>query len=61
MVCYLKYDQILLKAFGPGAGNLQFSTPYMYNVNTLWTKKGNIRKYATLCGGMNEDGERTKK
>jgi len=47
--------------FGPGAGHLQFSTPFMYNVNILWTKKGNIRKYATFCGGINEDGESLKK
>jgi len=30
-------------------------------VNILWTKKGNIRKYTTFCGGMNEDGERKSK
>jgi len=33
----------------------------MYNVNILWTKKGNIRKYTTFCGGINEDGERKSK
>jgi len=27
-------------------------------VNILRTKKGNIRKYTTFCGGINEDGER---
>jgi hypothetical protein len=27
------------------------------NVNILWTKKGNIKKYTTFCGGINEDGE----
>jgi len=43
--------------FGPGAGYLQFRTPFMYNVNILWTKKGNIRKYTTFCEGINEDGE----
>jgi len=30
-------------------------------VNILWTKKGNIRKYTTFYGGMNEDGERKSK
>ena len=39
-------------------GHSQFSIPFMYNVNILWTKKGNIRKYTTFCGGINEDGER---
>ena len=24
-------------------------------------KKGNIRKYTTFCGGINEDGERKSK
>ena len=33
----------------------------MYNVNILWTKKGNIREYETFCGGINEDGERKSK
>jgi len=33
----------------------------MYNVNILWTKKGNIRRYMTFCGGINEDGERKSK
>ena len=47
--------------FGPGAGHLQFITPFVYNVNILWTKKGNIRKYTTFCGGINEDGESVKK
>jgi hypothetical protein len=28
------------------------------NVNILWAKKGNIRKYKTVCGGIKEDGER---
>ena len=27
----------------------------------LLTKKGNIRKYTTFCGGINEDGERKSK
>ena len=27
-------------------------------VNILLTKKGNIRKYMTFCGGINEDGDR---
>ena len=27
----------------------------------IWTKKGNIRKYKTFCGGINEDGERKSK
>jgi hypothetical protein len=27
------------------------------NVNILWTKKGNIRKYTTFCEGINEDAE----
>ena len=31
------------------------------NVNILKTKKGNIRKYKTFCGGINEDGERKSK
>ena len=30
-------------------------------MNILCTKKGNIRKYTTLCGGINEDGERKSK
>jgi hypothetical protein len=30
-------------------------------VNILWTKKGNIRKYTTFCGGIKEDGERKSK
>jgi len=30
-------------------------------VNILWTKKGNIGKYTTFCGGINEDGERKSK
>jgi len=33
----------------------------MQIVNILWTKKGNIRKNMTFCGGMNEDGERKSK
>jgi hypothetical protein len=33
----------------------------MYSVNILWTKKGNIRKYKTFYGGINEDGERKSK
>ena len=40
---------------------LEFSTPLMYNVNILWTKKSNIKKYTTFCGGINEDGESLKK
>ena len=43
------------------AHHLQFSTPFMWNVNILWTKKGNIRKYTTFCGGINEDGVRKSK
>jgi len=35
--------------------------PWMYNENILWTKKGNIRKYTTFCGGINEDGDRNSK
>jgi hypothetical protein len=30
-------------------------------VNILRTKQGNIRKYTTFCGGINEDGERKNK
>ena len=47
----------------PLALELEFSTPFMYvyNVNILWTKKGNIRKYTTFCGGINEDGESRKR
>ena len=30
-------------------------------MNILWTKKGNIRKYTTFCGRINEDGERDSK
>jgi hypothetical protein len=30
-------------------------------VNILLTKKGNIRKYTTFCGGINEDAERKLK
>jgi hypothetical protein len=30
----------------------------MLNVNILGTKKGNIRKYTTCFGGINEDGDR---
>jgi len=33
----------------------------MYNVNILRTKKINISKYTTFCGGINEDGESLKK
>ena len=33
----------------------------MWNVIILWTKKGNIMKYTTFCGGINEDGERKPK
>jgi len=47
--------------FGPGAGHLQFSTPFTYNVNILWTKKFNIREYTTFCGGINENDESLKK
>jgi len=32
-----------------------------YVLDILWTKKGNIRKYTTFCGGINEDGERKTK
>jgi hypothetical protein len=46
------------KPFGSGAGHLQFSTPFTLNVNILWTKKNNIRKYTTFCGGINENDER---
>jgi len=30
-------------------------------VNILLTKKGNIRKYTTFCGGINEGDERKSK
>jgi len=30
----------------------------MQNVNILLTKNGNIRKYTTFCGGINEGDER---
>jgi hypothetical protein len=33
----------------------------MQNVNILCTKKGEIRKYMTFCGGINEDSERKSK
>jgi hypothetical protein len=52
---------IIFQPFGPGAGHLQFSTPFRYNVNILRTKKGNIRKYTTFCGGINEGGGSLKK
>jgi len=61
---YVKFKQVwrnVLNHFEPGAGHLQFSTPFMYNVNILWTKKGNIRKYTAFCGGINEDDERKSK
>jgi len=31
------------------------------NMNILWTKKGNVRKYMTFCRGINEDGEKKSK
>jgi len=34
----------------------------MYNVNILWTKKGNnMKKYTIFCGGITEDDESLKK
>jgi len=54
-------NQNLRLTFGPGAGLLQFSTPFKYNVNILWIKKGNIRKYTTFFEGINEYGESPKK
>jgi hypothetical protein len=30
-------------------------------MDILCTKKGNIRKYMTFCGGINGDGERKSK
>jgi len=33
----------------------------MKKVNILCTKKDNIRKYTTFCGGINEDGDRKSK
>jgi len=33
----------------------------MFNVNILWTKKGNIRKYTAFCGGISEDDRKSKK
>ena len=30
-------------------------------MNILWTKKGNIMKYTTFYGGINEDGARKSK
>ena len=33
----------------------------MYYVHVWWNKKGNIRKYTTFCGGINEDGEKKSK
>jgi len=38
-----------------------YSLALFSNVNILWTKKGNIGKYTTFCGGINEDGERKSK
>ena len=57
----LKFTLKFTLTFGPGVGHLQFSKPFMCNVNILWTKKGNIKKYTTFCGGINEDGESLKK
>ena len=37
------------------------NTPFMENVNILRTKKFDIRKYTTFCGGINGDGERNSK
>jgi len=54
--CDMYYEQYM-NPFGPGAGHLQFSTPFIGNVNILWIKKGNIRKYTAFCGGINEDGK----
>jgi len=33
----------------------------MENLNILRTKKGNIRRYTTFCGGINKDGKRESK
>ena len=50
-----------VEPFGPGAGHLQFSTPIYVRCEYFMNQEGNIRKYTTFCGGINEDGERKSK
>jgi len=37
-----------------------YFNPLALELDIYRTKKGNIRKYTTFCGGINQDGESIK-
>ena len=49
----LDLDVSVTLTFGPGNGHLSSSTSFVYNVNILRTKTGDVMKYTTFCRGIN--------
>jgi hypothetical protein len=45
------YFKITFEPLCSGAGHLNLSSPFMWNMTILWTKKNNIKKYMAFCGG----------